>query len=65
MIAEFRDADAIFEQRRGATNPVTVVEAAGLADHFPTRFEENATTYRRVVGRLSISFAVSSFVALD
>jgi hypothetical protein len=48
----FRDPDAVFEQLRDASNPITARESARLADVFRTRVEENRVAYRKVFGRL-------------
>jgi hypothetical protein len=50
--ARFKDPEAVFEQFRDATDPVTARESARLADLFRTRVEENAGACRRVFGRL-------------
>jgi hypothetical protein len=48
----FRDPEAVFEQLRDASSPVTARESARLADVFRTRVEENPAAYRRVYERL-------------
>jgi hypothetical protein len=48
----FRDSDAVFEQLRDASNPITAREAARLTDVFRTRVEENPAAYRNVFGHL-------------
>jgi hypothetical protein len=50
--ARFRDPDAVFEQFRDASDPVTARESARLADLFRTRVEENPSACRKLFARL-------------
>lgn len=49
----FRDPDAVFEQLRDSSNPLTAAESARLADLFRTRIETNVSGFRRVCNRFS------------
>jgi hypothetical protein len=49
----FRDPDAVFEQFKEASDPVTARESARLSDMFRTRVEENPSACRRLLERIS------------
>jgi hypothetical protein len=51
-VQPFRDPEAVFEQLRDASSPVTARESAPLADIFRTRVQENPASSRRVYERL-------------
>ena len=49
----FRDPDAVFEQLRDSSDPLTAGESARLADLFRTRVETSVSGFRRVCTRFS------------
>jgi hypothetical protein len=63
--ARFSDPDAVFEQFREASDPVTARESARLADLFRTRVEENPSACRRLFGRLKSLEVAKEVVVME